>query len=635
MINYTDTLRRFFHRERLWQLGILLVTPLTAFYLMQFAYSGGFPWQYPLNVVAANYLCIGAVHFALCLMFNYPAVCSLVVHLACCLWGVANHFVSLFRGTPILPWDFTALGTAAAVAGSYRFVPTWQMIVSFLLLGVLVFFLRSRLRKGQLRPTRHNLPARVACLAAAAICFYPVLHPSALGNFGIETDVWDQSGSYQKSGALAVFLRNIRFMEVQGPEGYSVQAVEEILEDTEAPEAPQLGLPQGETPHVVAIMNESWADFEEWGNLSLSESVTDYIRSLDNAIFGHAFTSVFGAGTSASEFEFLTGNSMAFLPSGSIPYQQYILEPTESLASLLKEQGYRTLAFHPGERTSWQRNQAYPRLGFDAFKCVEDMDVSATMEHGYVSDESSFDQIIWEFEHREEGEKLFLFNVTIQNHGAYTVEDYPAQVTITDAPGQYPMAEQYLTLVNKTDEAFEKLVDYFQQLDEPVIVLMFGDHQPSVEEEFLRMAYGLKEGDGLPMEKYMGKFRVPFVIWANYDLPDEQPADSSLNFLGQYLLRYAGLPTSQYGSFLWEMRDWNPALTFVGYTDRAGQAYSHLETNLYTDRIHQYEMVQYNNLFGGEERLDSAFDLPAAPAPSDGGEETPGLDSDESGTGAF
>ncbi|UQT49138.1 sulfatase-like hydrolase/transferase [Flavonifractor plautii] len=115
-----------------------------------------------------------------------------------------------------------------------------------------------------------------------------------------------------------------------------------------------------ERPNIVAIMNESWADFEDYGNLTLSASVTNYIRSLDNAVYGHAYTSVFGAGTSASEFEFLTGNSMAFLPSGSIPYQQYVLGPTASLASILKAEGYSTLAFHPGERASWQRDRAYP-----------------------------------------------------------------------------------------------------------------------------------------------------------------------------------------------------------------------------------------------------------------------------------
>ena len=51
------------------------------------------------------------------------------------------------------------------------------------------------------------------------------------------------------------------------------------------------------------------------------------------------------------------------------------------------------------------------------------MDVPQTEEHGYVSDDSDFEQIIWEFEHKDESTPLFLFNVTIQNHGSYTVED--------------------------------------------------------------------------------------------------------------------------------------------------------------------------------------------------------------------
>ena len=318
---------------------------------------------------------------------------------------------------------------------------------------------------------------------------------------------------------------------------------------------------------------------------------------------------MFGAGTSASEFEFLTGNSMAFLPSGSIPYQQYILEPSASLASLLRENGYRTLAFHPGERTSWQRNQAYPLLGFDEFKCVDDMDVPVTEEHGYVSDQSSFRQIIYEFEHKDPEERLFLFNVTIQNHGSYTVEDYPAEVQLTDEPGKYPMAEQYLTLANKTDEAFRLLVDYFSQQEEPTIILMFGDHQPSVEQEFLDKAYGVTQ-DQMTMEQYMDKYKTPFLIWANYDLPDDEIPTTSLNFLGQYLLSYAGIENSLYENYLQNFQEVLPAMTFVGYIDQNGKAYSHLEQNEYTTLIEDYRTLAYDNLFGGQSRHAQYYQAP-------------------------
>lgn len=601
-----EFVRRHFSRQETFLALLMLLTPITAFYLMQFAYCGNLPWDYSPSVLLANYLCIGVVHFTLCALTNYIVLCSVITHVLCFVWGIANYYVSLFRGTPILPWDFTALGTAAAVADSYRFSLNLQMVVCLLLLAGMIFLLRKQLLRGRFRPSQKRLRLRAGYLCAIAACAYPVLHPAALETFGIQTDVWDQSGSYSQDGALAVFLRNTQFMSVEEPQDPSAENIERIAAGVAEKEP---AVSTDTRPNIVAIMNESWADFEDFGNLSLSESVTDYIDSLDNLIFGHTYTSVFGAGTSASEFEFLTGNSMAFLPSGSIPYQQYILEPSASLASLLRENGYRTLAFHPGERTSWQRNQAYPLLGFDEFKCVDDMDVPVTEEHGYVSDQSSFRQIIYEFEHKAPEERLFLFNVTIQNHGSYTVEDYPAEVQLTDEPGKYPMAEQYLTLANKTDEAFRLLVDYFSQQEEPTIILMFGDHQPSVEQEFLDKAYGVTQ-DQMTMEQYMDKYKTPFLIWANYDLPDDEIPTTSLNFLGQYLLSYAGIENSLYENYLQNFQEVLPAMTFVGYIDQNGKAYSHLEQNEYTTLIEDYRTLAYDNLFGGHSRHAQYYQAP-------------------------
>ena len=589
------------HR-RLWQVAVLLLTPFTSFWMMQFTF-GTVPWAVSPLVALANALCIGLLYWPLCALTGRLGLCCIAVHAAAALWGAANYFVSLFRGTPVLPWDFSALGTAVAVAGNYRLMPTWQMGVSVALLALMIGGLRRPACRARLKMDRKDRPLRLVCLGAGVFCLLAVFPTEKLGRLEIKTDVWDPTGSYRSGGCLAVFLRNTEFLKVDEPEDTSVERLEQIMQAIQPPEPVEIPV---ETPNIIAIMNESWADFEAFGNLSLSQSVTDYTRSLDNAVFGHAYTSVFGAGTSASEFEFLTGNSMAFLPSGSIPYQQYVLGPTASLASLLKARGYETLAFHPGERTSWQRDRAYPRMGFDTFKCGEDMNVPQSYEHGYVSDRSDFEQLIWELEHKEPEQPLFLFNVTIQSHGGYTVPNYPAEVTLTDAPGQYPMAEQYLTLANKTDEALEELIAYLQEMDEPTILLMFGDHQPSVEQEFLDKAYGVTQ-DHMSMEQYMGKYQVPFLIWANYPLPEGGPENTSLNFLGQYLLRYAGIEGTTYGDFLWDLQTRLPAVTFVGYTDTEGHAYSHLESNGWTALIEDYQRVQYNNLFGGADRQERYF----------------------------
>lgn len=583
------------HRALILRLFLMVASPFSAVFLMQYVYCGD-PWLISGSAFIANALCVGAVYYLLCALIRKPAACSLIVHTCCALFGALNYFVSVFRGTPVLPWDLTALNTALAVSSTYDFTPTLPMFLAVLLLvGMLIAVIFGRRRDTlpfAVTP-RFQLPVRLACLALALFCA-GLTSPRNLSRFNVRTDVWDQRGAYQKSGILATFLRNTEFMNVDVPADTSVEKLDQILSEVTV-ETPVLSLPQN--PHVIAIMNESWADFEEFGNLELTQSVISRFSDLDNALFSHAYASVFGAGTSASEFEFLTGNSMSFLPSGSIPYQQYILKDSFSLAAHLKQLGYQTAAFHPGERSSWQRDQAYPRLGFDTFKSAEELDVPITMEHGYISDETDFDQIIWEYEHRDPEKPLFLFNVTIQNHGAYTVKDYPAAVDLLDEPEKYPMAQQYLTLINKTEEQFLRLTDYFSQQEEPVLILMFGDHQPSVEPEFLEKAYGVGT-ETMSMEEYMNKYRVPFVLWANYPFPELDKTETSLNFLSQLLLNCAGLPADSYGQYLQSLQQDLPVLTFAGYMDTQGKAYSHWESTDFTAMIQDYQTLQYERLFG-------------------------------------
>lgn len=164
-------LKKHLSRDEVFLSILLLVTPLTAFYLMQFAYSGGLPWEYSFNVLLANYLCIGVVHFTLCAVTNYIVVCSILTHILCCIWGIANHYVSLFRGTPILPWDFTALGTAAAVADSYQFSLNLPMAISILLIVAMIL---SAAQKAQNRTLpsiqKSSASARHLPLCDSALC---------------------------------------------------------------------------------------------------------------------------------------------------------------------------------------------------------------------------------------------------------------------------------------------------------------------------------------------------------------------------------------------------------------------------------------------------------------------------------
>ena len=240
---------------------MLLAGPVLAFYLSQFI-LGGWPWQYGLSLVLANSICYGAIYYLLCALTGRVVLSFVLIQLIAGIWAAANHFVSAFRGTPVLPWDFSALGTAAAVAGSYSFVPTWQMLVVVLILAAEMVLLRRRLFSR--RPAALWLP-RAAAACVGVLCVLAA-RPGVLSRLDVKTDVWNPAKAYRETGALASFICNTAFMQVEKPEGYSAEAVQELLESQ--PELPVAGDPP-ERPNVIAIMNESWADFEEWGNLSL------------------------------------------------------------------------------------------------------------------------------------------------------------------------------------------------------------------------------------------------------------------------------------------------------------------------------------------------------------------------------
>lgn len=196
------------------KLLLLLLTPLTAFWLMQLV-LGSPPWNMSAGVALANWLCLSALYWIGCAVIGYPAVCCVLLHILAGMWGAANYFVSVFRGTPILPWDFKALGTAVAVAGSYSLSMTWQIAICIMLVALLAWALRPYYKMGHFRPRKGDLLRRGSVLIAGLLCLIPIAHPQILGMFGVETDVWDQLGAYQTGGAAAEFLRNTEFMEVK------------------------------------------------------------------------------------------------------------------------------------------------------------------------------------------------------------------------------------------------------------------------------------------------------------------------------------------------------------------------------------------------------------------------------------
>ena len=176
------------------------------------------------------------------------------------------------------------------------------------------------------------------------------------------------------------------------------------------------------------------------------------------------------------------------------------------------------------------------------------------------------------------------------------------------APGEYPQTEQYLSLTKKSDPALESLIDYFSQKEEPVVILFFGDHWPNLEPEFLSMLLG-QDSESLSFENIMREYQVPFFIWANYDLEGEEIEAVSLNYLSGLLLRAAGLEGTDYTNYLEDLRQTLPVITAVGMLDQEGNWYKNGDATPYDDLLNEYNILEYNNAFGGNGKRMETFTL--------------------------
>ena len=575
----------------------------------------------------ANYLCyllVFALVYALC---RRAWLTTLIGGGALLFFGIANYFVIRFRGKPILPWDIQALGTAFEVSGGYHYDINGAMafaVMLLLFLSLLCFRLEAP--HGKWGGWKLQAAERGCALVLFAVLAFQLFPCDLLSRMGISVWAWNQKVSSEQTGVMAGFIANVQFLMVQRPDNYSAATVQKLGETIDGWEDPApLGQPEKD-PTVIVVMSESLTDFQNVGNLNLDEDCQPFLHSLqgkENVIWGMAYSSVYGGDTCNSEYEFLTGNTLGFLPTGSKPYQQYVDHEQTALPSILKNQGYTCTALHPGNATAWHRDEAYPYLGFDTFLSAKEY-AFREREHGLISDRSHYRQIIREYENRKPDERQFLFGVSIQNHGGYEKEDYPSTVEILQAGNEvqdrnagprYPQAEQYLTMLERTDEATEEFFGYFEEQEDPVVILLFGDHWPNLEEEFTGDLLQV-DTENMTITDLMREYEVPFVIWANYPLEGGNLGEISINYLSGLLLRAAGLEGTDYTKFLEHMRQEVPVITAIGTMDKEGALYRNDNGRLVDTPpeevarwLADYNLLQYNNAFGNAEKQNEIFVL--------------------------
>lgn len=580
-------------RHARWLTSVLACGFISHFYLCLMSY-GAYYEQF--NLLGLLNVLFHTAVYALLFLFTDSLARALGVGAALCgVLGVVNHYIWLFRGTPLGLDDLGALQTAVGVAGNYNYLPDQYIL---LLPPLLALWTAALIRlqgdadvHGRMKFKSWCALACVALFAALPFVGFGRFYNAHSDDFNFHLYFSDVLASLCQKGQVAI------------PESYSARAVEQLADSQ--PEQPRVY--SEVKPNIIAIMSESYGDLRVLGDFETNIDVTPVMDGLrENTVRGYACASVFGSRTANSEFEFLSGDSTMFIPD-SMVYLHHFNGKTryESLVSILQAQGYDTLAMHPYLRAGWNRPAVYAQMGFDETVFLDDL-TDPEIYRLYVSDAYNYNCIMERFADKPAGQPLFLFNVTMQNHGGYLDEgeNYEQTVSIRGHEGEFPKAEMFLSGQHESDRALGALIDYFEDYDEPTAIVFFGDHQPHLDEEFYEFLDPALTETG---EAAMNKQLVPFFIWCNYDIAEQDGVMTSLNYLGASLLNTLGLHTSEYQDYLLRLQERWPVICAQGLYSPNGTWYEPQGALAWSHELQQYQEFVINHTIDTENTVEDFF----------------------------
>jgi len=600
---YKDTFPRLFqdmkqHPGKWCSRLVFLLGPWAAFWMVETlnendVFSDLYAWQVLMNLVWYYLL------FAACrLILGRRKPAATVGMLLCFGVGLLNHYILRFRGRIIFPADLAAWRTAANVADGFDFSIDCYIQQAIIILVAYLFLMW--VCPGQYR--RDRMPRWLGSLlilfgTGYSFAFFATDMLPALG-------IYTQQWATQSNGFLLNFTVAMRYSSIDRPKEYSEELVLQLKEQFPAVEGDESVT---RPTNIVVVMNEAFSDLTIFDKLNV-EDPTPFLHSMEeNTVKGLMYAPVTGGGTASVEFEYLTGFSTLFQPPHTVAYQLYVEEGTHSLSTVAGDQGYHTVAFHPYKSSGWNRILVYQHLDFLEQFYDEDVKDPHKIRY-YISDRSSYEKV-FELTRAAQGEPCFVFNVTMQNHSGYAQgwNNLPKWIELdTMLRTADPDAEQYLSLVRESDKALESLIQHYSSVEEPTMVVFFGDHQPSLKNTFYEALYGKKLSERTTQE-VLQQYAVPFFIWTNYDIEERQDVVISANYLGVLTAQMAGLPLTGYMNFLSQMYEEIPAITPVGFITKDGEYLTRQELSEEQQKwIDTYEVLNYCGL---TDLFEEAYDM--------------------------
>lgn len=616
---------------------IISLIPL-CFYLLESPY--GNPFSLAPEYLLLN-LGIVAIFFTVAFFIGQRKNAVLIlILLGFFVVGIANYFVILFKGQPVLPSDLFALSTAASVSAGYTYTIDDSVVSSLIALScgiTAVFYLPDT----KATPNRFFANSAISLSIVLLFCSW-FLDNDLEDAYGCKVDVWNTQQSYAENGSSLCFLKRAQDLVPEAPTHYATGRMQQTTATYGATDGEIAAFEESEEkPSVIVIMNETFSDLSLYEALSGTYDGIPALENLSGTLMsGNAYVSALGGGTCNSEFEFLTGSSIGNMGGGVYPYMLYDFSSTDNIAAHLKQFGYQTTAIHPAEAGNWRRNQVYAQLGFDQFYDIESYRDAPTLRN-LVTDAATYDTALSLIESSEDPQ--FIFDVTIQNHGGYDSGLIPEDLMVDLGDSEYSSLElaEYLSCMDQSLSDLGYLLERLEALDKKVVLCFFGDHQPSIVTSYAEASVGKPVNEFNWLDEVQLRYTVPYFVWSNYETgsfsykndPEKlasfgrelyaedwdeasflatytseavtstavktysKTTDLSLNYLSAYTLANAGIPLSPYQDLVLDTHNYLPALNLNGYLGSDGTWYWYDQESASTLALRRYEVAQYANLF--------------------------------------
>ena len=573
----------------------------------------------PLLIVL-NALPIGLLVVTFTCLFRNVFFGAALVNFGVCVLSIANRIKLEVRDEPVFPRDFALLKEVGSAMSSYEIqypmgtiavvvLSTLALIALGLIIGCRPFPL------ARLRGWLGRLPGAAGSMGILVALLLTVYASNDLYNSFRVSNAYYIPSVFNELGFPYCFCHQFTTYPIDRPDGFD-KATAASWETGDQPG-------QGEDVHLIMVMNEAFSDLTDDPAFTYTEENDPLpnlhaLQSDPHAISGHVVVPGFAGGTANTEFDVLTGMQTNALSASTTSSFRVVNRDLDSVLRVFASDGYHTSFFHPGDDWFYNRENVYDWLGAEETVFVDEME-NLTYKGRWVTDDYMAGFIEEKFEEAvSEGELLCNYTTTIQNHMSYTADKYgegyvypPVETDAQLTDDVRTMLEVYIEGARDADAMLGRLVDYFSQTDEPVVLAFWGDHLPYLGDNQLAYAQlgsqvALAEED---RENPLCSYETPYVIWANdaaaqvldwdsavenLDLPETNRLSAS--FLGAALLELTGRgEESPWFSFLNQLRRELPVVQKKTYMTMDG-TFTPLLTSDQQKMIDQWRQWSYYKL---------------------------------------